>query len=316
MLKKFILIISLLLLPKVCQSAIPVTFTNGTVADATEVNQNNNYFEGKFSVTSGHDHDGSDSKTLSTLGTITTGTWQGTVIDEVYGGTGLSSYASGDLIYATSDTGLARRARGALGSLLVASHLNSEPDWLAPGSSGRFLRSGGNGVNPSYALVNLVSEITGNLPVANLNSGTDASSSTFWRGDATWAAPAGDMQYADGRYKMVQATRDLTAASGTQVITGAGFAPKGVIIIGGTDGALVNTWGVAESGGTAWSMGICADFKMAVVNGSVIIAVQGNYITPYQNATVSAWGSDGITLSWTKVGAPTGTLTFACYFLR
>lgn len=71
---------------------------------------------------------------ITTLGTISTGTWQGTTIGSAYGGTGFSTYTTGDIIYASAANTLAKLAAGTNGEVLTL--VAGVPSWEPASSSG------------------------------------------------------------------------------------------------------------------------------------------------------------------------------------
>jgi hypothetical protein len=108
------------------------------------------------------------------------------------GGTGLNSLAQGSILYGSATSPMNALAKDT--------------------NATRYLSNQGVSNSPSWNQVNLANGVTGNLSVTNLNGGSSASGSTFWRGDGVWASVPGGAVAADPT-----GTVGLTAVNGSSV---------------------------------------------------------------------------------------------------
>mgnify|MGYP003148063203 CR=1 FL=1 len=73
------------------------------------------------------------SSSIVTVGTVTSGTWNGTAVADDYGGTGQSTYATGDILYASGANTLAKLAVGSNTEVLTLA--GGVPTWASAGGA-------------------------------------------------------------------------------------------------------------------------------------------------------------------------------------
>jgi hypothetical protein len=236
------------------------------------------------------------------VGTLTAGTWNASTISAVRGGTGLTSYAVGDLVYADTTTSLAKLADVATGNALI---------------------SGGVSAAPSYGKIGLATHVSGTLPIAN--GGTGSTSTQFV---ALGTNVSGTLPVGNGG-------TGLTTATG--VLVGAGSSISAVAA--GTTGNLLTsngtTWtsaapptgmiypgaGIPNSTGTSWATSYSTTGSGTVValatNPSLVGATMAgtlffNNATSPNTQTIQFGDNTGWSLRMmtSVTGTPTTRFTF------
>ena len=168
---------------------------------------------------------------ITGVGTLTAGTWNASTIGVAYGGTGLTSYATGDILYASGSSTLSKLTLGASGYVLTAGA--SAPQYVAQNTL-----SVGSATNIAGGAANQIVYQTGAGATSFITAPSVASTYLQWNGTAfVWSASS-----SSGVTSFNTRTGAVTLTSG-DVTTALGYTP-----LNPTTSQSANTFYAAPNG--------------------------------------------------------------------
>jgi trimeric autotransporter adhesin len=281
------------------------------------------------------------------VGTLAAGTWNGSVIDAAYGGTGQSSYTTGDLLYASGATTLSKLADIATGNALLSGGVGTAPAWgkvgLTTHVSGTLpLSSGGtNATDAAGARTSLGGTTVG----SNVFTLTNPSAITFPRFNAdntVSALDATDFRTAIGAGTS-STTGTVTSVTGGTYLTGGTITTSGTLAVDATStntaskvvardasgnfsagtitaalsGNATTSSSTTGNAATATALQTARTINSVSFDGTANISVNTNSALTFNNG--GAGGASGstfnggstLTVSYNTLGAPSTTGTGA-----
>ena len=221
-----------------------------------------------------------DSGTLATNSVVTSKIVDGTIanadINDLAASKLTGTVATANI--ADNAITLAKMASGTDGNI-ISYDASGNPVAIATGSDGQVLTSTGAGSPPAFE-----------------------------------AIPAGGLSS-----KLISFTRNSASGAGTQAISGVGFQPTAVLFLASIPGAGMASIGFQDSDRTKESLVdrqlmTANDWDSGVYNGDAINMVLASSVN--YGGSITAYASDGFTITWVVRGSPSGTIKIRALCFR
>lgn len=236
---------------------------------------------------------------LATVGTITSGIWQGTAIDVARQGTGTTSPTSNQIMFGDGASGFKVIGFGNNGQALVSGGAGVAPSWssVSVDQTQNYNWSGNHNFTGNTTVKNLSASSTSANPLTlngvsfNTPSTQGASSTVLVNdgsGNLKWQGPVG--------------TTTVSTGTITEIATSTGGNYDTTITLGYQPSMIVMTYFIQGRDRTAGSTLYCGEKAIATYVGSTLVSV-----VPIFTSTSAVCASGGIT---SDDGTPSGLTSF------